>query len=218
MRKLIMLPLLLALLTCCSGIPTGLTCEEVNALRLQISRKDSIENLRTTIAQNYRISSESITVDDRPLQQGQLLQWHSNGLSYNMSIQDSTVVQIGVSGQEVTAAAVMACLGQPSHYSAMYGYETAGGTQLSLNLLFPETGVLAGGAKILSARPAQPPAISADFPINGFQFMEPRSADVLLEEAHRMYATALRQQLLAAYKPWPGSWERLQITQYVSPP
>jgi len=111
-----------------------------------------------------------------------------------------------------------ALLGRPSHYSAMYGYETEGGTELSLSLLFPEHGVLAGGGRILRARPAQPPAITGDFPIDGLRFMRPGSADTLLEEAHRMDIPALRQQMLDAYKPWPGDWGQLQVTRYVSLP
>lgn len=215
---LVALLLSILLAGCTLGVPAQPSCDELTLLQSQISRQASAEELRAWIAETYDIPPESITSDPVPQTQGYLLQWRKNDLWHNIDIKKGVVTAVGVDTSGFTASDAIACLGQPSHYSAMYGYETPGGPELSLRLLFPEHGVLAGGGRILWARPAQPPAITGDFPLNGMQFMRPGAADALLEEAHRAYTPALAQQLLDAYKPWPGDWKDVQITPFVSPP
>jgi len=150
--------------------------------------------------------------------QTQLLLWRRDDQWYSMSIENGMVAQIGAQIRGLSATDVIACLGQPEQYKAMYGYETPGGTQLDFALLFPDQGILAGGATILRARPTQPPAITGDFKLDGFQFMLPGPVSTLLEQTHSVYAAPLREQMINAYKPWPGEWESIQVTPFVTPP
>lgn len=219
MRKLI--PSLLVMLLCTGCVTVGLPqpdCGEMKALERYVSREATPEQMRPAVAQTYGISTESISVDDLPQQRGHLLQWRHHDLWYNMSIQDGKVSRIGVEARAVTADAVIECLGEPTHYSATYGYETEGGTQLDLRLLFAEHGILAGGARILRTRPAAPPQITGDFPISSLTIMEARPARDLLDEAHSVYGTALKQQMLDTYKAWPGKWKEVRVSKYVAPP
>ena len=200
------------LLSSCTGIgPVQPNCDEMTTLRAQISREGPPEQLRTWIADTYKTAPEGIATNALALQQEYLLQWQKDGLWYNMTIDKGVVTDIGVEARGLSAADVIACLGQPGYYSATYGYETEGGTQLNFNLLFPDQGILAGGAKILRARPAQPPAITGDFPIGSFLFMQPSPASTLLQRAHNVYVPALREQMINAFKPWPGDWQGIEI-------
>ncbi len=200
------------LLSSCTGIgPVQPNCDEMTTLRAQISREGSPEQLRTWIADTYKIAPESIATNTVALQHDYLLQWQKDGLWYNMTIDKGVVTDIGADIRGLSAADVIACLGQPAYYSATYGYETEGGTQLNFNLLFPDQGILAEGAKILRARPAQPPAITGDFPMRSFLFMQPSPASTLLQRAHSVYVPALREQMINAYEPWPGDWQGIEI-------
>jgi hypothetical protein len=205
--------LLGVLLSGCTGIgAVQPICDEIIALRAQISRAGSPEQLRTWIVDSYKITQESIEMHSG-LQQEVRLLWHRADQWYSMSIENGAVAEIGAQIRGLSAADVIACLGQPGQYRATYGYETEGGTQLDFAMLFPDQGILAGGAKILRARPAQPPAITSDFPIEGFQFMRPGPVSTLLQQAHSVYTPALREQMINAYKPWPGDWQGIMIGQ-----
>jgi len=146
------------------------------------------------------------------------LQWRNNDLWYHMSIEKNQVVDIGVAARGLTASDIIACLGQPTDYRATYGMETEGGKQLDLDLLFPDRGVLAGGARILRDRPEKPPAITGEFPITGVRFMRPAPADKLVQRLASEYLPALGEQIRKEYKLWPGDWKAIEISPFVSPP
>ena len=183
-------------------------------LRSLVSRTGSPEQLRAQIASNYRIAVESITTNALGNREEVLLEWRNDGLWYNMTMKEGVVTDIGVGARGLSAASVIACLGQPTHYSATYGYETEGGTQLNLSMLFPDQGVLIGGARILSTRPKQPPAIAGDFPMTDLLFMPPGSVDTLLQRVHGVYVPFLREQMIGTYKPWFGDWRGIEVSQY----
>lgn len=199
------------LLSGCTGITAvHSTCDELVTLRTQIARAGSLEQFRTWIADTYQITPESIELHSVPPQM-HLLLWHRDDQWYSMSIENGVVAEIGAQIRGLSATDVITCLGQPGQYKATYGYETPGGTQLDFALLFPDQGILAGGAKILRARPTQPPAITGDFKLDGFQFMPPGPVSTLLEQAHSVYAAPLREQMINAYKPWPDAWQDITI-------
>ncbi len=200
------------LLAGCTYIgPAQPNCDEMVVLQSLIYREASPEQLRVWIADTYHISSESIISEPFPQRQAHLLQWRKNDLWYNLDIEKGVVTDIGVGARGLSAAAVIACLGQPTHYSAIYGWDTEGGKELDLDLLFPDRGVLAGGARFLRSRPEQPPAITGDFPITAFRFMRPDSASTLLQRVHSGYVPGLREQMINGYKLWPGAWKDIEI-------
>jgi hypothetical protein len=217
-RGLVLLWLCILLAGCTQLGSAQPNCNEMIALQGQISREASPEQLKAWIAETYRISPDSITSDLVPQTQGHLLQWRTRDLWYRMSIARGVVTDIGVDARGLTAADVIACLGQPTQYSATYGMETEGGKQLDFDLLFPKSGILAGGVRILKARPEKPPAITAEFPMLGVRFMQPGPVPELVQRLASEYVPALREQMIKGYKPWPGDWQAVQITPFVSPP
>lgn len=84
-------------------------CDEIVILRTQIARAGSPEQLRTWIADTYRITLDSIQVDPLP-QQAHLLQWQSDGLWYNMTLANGVVAAIGADARGLSATDVIACL------------------------------------------------------------------------------------------------------------
>lgn len=206
--------------SCTVGMPASPSCDELIILQGQISRQASAEEMRAWIAQTYHITPESIALDPVPQLQAQLLTWKNQGLWYHldMDVEKGIVTGVGVDTAGLTASDTIACLGQPSMYSATYGYETEGGTQLNLDLLFAERGILVGGARILRDRPQEPPAITGSFLMNGVRFMPAGSAVELVQQLGSEYVPGLREQVIKGYKPWPGDWKDVQVTPFVSPP
>lgn len=195
-------------------------CEEIANLRAQIGKEVSPESFREWVSQTYHIPLETITVD--VLENGQRHVVHWNEVTrvwsivkweevvqvwYSATIEGLVVENIRVGGGSVPASKVMACLGKPARYRAWYR-RIVEGNQLSLSLLFADQGILAVGARFFRSDLRQPPPISDAFPLTGFTFTRPGSAEQLF---HRIYSSEGYEQMLREHRPWPDSWEDIVI-------
>ena len=210
-RVYLMLMLVLLLVVCAYGKPRkpGPGCEEIATLRAQIGSELSPDSFREWVAQTYRLPLESITVETRADGQHHVIRWGKHDVSYTASLERLVLVHIGYSLAWTSADRVIACLGEPEWYSAQYKWAIPGHA-LHCALLFPDQGILAHDAKFLRSRPMQPPPINGHFPISGFVFKQPGSAEQILYQIHG-HNSAHYEEVLQEYKPWPGEWEDIVI-------
>ena len=210
MQRLVYLMLILLLAGCAYVRPGKPSCEEITTLRAQIGRELSPELFRAWVAQTYRLPLESITVETRADGQEYAIHWKKHGVWYSASLERRVLVDVRRHGPKaISADRVIACLGEPEWYSAQYKWAIPGHA-LHCALLFPDQGILAHDAKFLRSRPMQPPPINGHFPISGFVFKQPGSAEQILYQIHG-HNSAHYEEVLQEYKPWPGEWEDIVI-------
>lgn len=222
MKHLVYLSLILMLAGCVPTLERP-SCSEIANLRAQIGKEISPESFRQWVSQTYQMPLESITVDITPNEQTHIVHWREVTrvwlivrweeivqVWYAAALEQGVVDDIRVSGGSIPANKVLACLGKPAWYGAWYKDDLPG-TQLSLNLLFPDQGVLAHGAKFFGSSPKQPPPISEAFPLSSFLFMQPGSVEQVLHHIYYHPTRSLYEQMLREHKPWPGRWEDIVV-------
>lgn len=216
MSKLVLLVLALSLTACSAVVPKRLDCDQITdpVLRAQIGKQFALENFTTWVSEAYRVSRESIQIVAAGTGEEISLYWKVDDLEYTAVINASGLDSAALRYDQLsapTAAEVIACLGKPEQYSARYGLISEGGPQLNLDLLFPAQGVFAWGLRYFGMNTKQPPAITADFPINSLVFKQPSSVDKLARFLCWDATSDVCQQIVNSYKPWPGHWEAIEI-------
>jgi hypothetical protein len=219
MKYLVYLFLILMLAGCTVSPLERPNCNEIVNLRAQIGKAISPDSFREWVSQTYHIPLETITVDVLENRQRHVVHWNEVSrvwsivkweevvqVWYSATIEGLVVDDIRVAGGSVPASKVLACLGEPARYRARYE-RIVEGNQLSFDLLFPDQGILADGARFFRSDLRQPPPISDAFPLTGFIFTRPGTVEQIL---HDIYLSSF-YQMLREYKPWPGKWEDIMV-------
>lgn len=184
----LIVPLLLILVGCAQGHPT---CDEIAVLRSQVGTQASSESIRSQMEAAGMVPPERIDVSKGPNGQVQRLYCHCAAVA--------------------RAEEVFECLGEPAQYLALYEWDIPGNL-LSLDLLYPDQGILAHGSKFYRSRPESPPPLDGDFPIDVFIFVPPGSVEqVLFYTTLGTTSEDLYEQMLQLYKAWPGKWEDVTV-------
>lgn len=215
MSKLVAILLLSVILAGCADIGTAQPdCDEISALRIKISTVMTPEKFKMWVEETYHLPAEGVTltpITQLPQLHSSIVRWRQNGLWYSAGFEESIITNIGVTAKRLSAGDLIACLGKPEYYAATYGLTGEGMMELDFNLLFPNQGVVAGGAKFYPTNTEQPPAITGDFPVNSLMFRQPGSADDLLQRQFGLYPQETYIQIVKSYKSWTGHWDSIKI-------
>ena len=209
MRKATCLVLVLALVGCYVG-DGRICCDDIATLLVKIGKGYTPEAFREWVAQTYRLPLESVTVEARPDERLHVVRWQKRGVEYSAGLEQGILMDVGLASGRVSADRVIACLGQPARYRAHYDWNIPG-NHLSLDLIFPEQGVLVHGWRFFRSRPKRPAPIKSHFPIRSFFLTQPASVEQILYEIYGGKPSGLYEQMLQEYKPWPGAWEDIVI-------
>ncbi len=103
---------------------------------------------------------------------------------------------------------VVTCLGPPAQYRAYYSATVPGRLQ-ELEIVYPEHGIVAGGAKFYDLSERSPDAIKCQFPMDDFVLVVPDTTESVLRRVYSSRADV--DQLLEQFKPWPESCDDLEL-------
>lgn len=211
MKNPICLLLSLLLLSGCMPIRQPFTCAEIVNLHTQIGQTFTRESLRSWIHDTYQVPLESIREDAQADSQSASEQWGDpDHMYYSISLNQGSVEDITVGRPQASVGDMNQCLGQPGAYLATYK-RSPGGNQLSLNLVYPDDGVLTSGSRIFSPQLKAPPAVTTDFPVSFIRFVRPGTTDQVLSEIYVKGWGHANDGVLQEFRPWVGDWASVVI-------
>ena len=177
-----------------------LTCEQIagEAFRPLFGQVWSPARLEAAIRQVHGVSAE----DFQRRSDGDhfTLYWQKAGAWFAAGLQQDNLLYVNLSfgpGQ-LTVGEVLACLGAPEAYQAWCDvYAGFNASSVQAALVFPARLAIAYAAQHLSYAPEVPPAIGADMPVSHIAIFGRQWAE--------------DERVLARARPWPGSWQDLEI-------
>jgi hypothetical protein len=211
MRRLACVVLALLLVGCRLMARGQVSCDRIKVLQAQVGTETSLDQFRQWIRQTYSFVLGDSWVDSIREGEVHIVRWRKLEVDYTAVLEHLMIVDVAVSfpGGVISPEDVIGCLGQPERYRASYNSDIPG-YALHLDLLFPDHGVLAGGATWLRSRPREPPPIDRGHPIQDLRFVLPGTAEQVLYEVYGAWADVY-EQMLKEYKPWPEKWEDIVI-------
>jgi hypothetical protein len=213
-HKMMGLALMLVLASCTSMRPQVLDCDELSAsaLRSQIDRSTSSEQLRAWVSDAYDLQVSDIRAEVFKPGEAESIEWQKDGITYLGWIEGARLTDVTISygAPRPPADRFVACLGSPERYSASYR-QMVEGNQLGLDLLFAAQGSLVYGAKFTNVEETQPPAINGNFLVTGLRMVKPGSAVQVLGEIYGGPSSGAIEGALNESKPWPGQWKSIVV-------
>lgn len=191
-------------------------CEEITALELRslLSEAVSPESMRARMSETFGVEIEKVEYnlhDDGSA----FLNVKRDQTAYTMRMQGSQPVEAAVTffSRMPTVDKVLECLdaGAPEVYRAYYAYGPgAMNHMLSVHLFIPHSGIEVYASTY--GREKTPPALDGSLPVSFVVFVLPATDThatmlKLLKQMGLEYGAQLERQL----KPWPGSWQDVQI-------
>jgi hypothetical protein len=212
---LYVLLIFLGLYGCAPVTPTSLPkytgpprpCSEIQAteLRALLISQASPEEIRVRIA----------ALSDLPIKKveasGSAYSWSANGIEGLYIVQnpdtpsDFQSVSFRFTERLPSMERVLECLGAPDSYGAWYYGTPDGYPILSFRLFYEQEGIA-----VLSSQTGnfgQPPPLDVSTLAEDFYYVHPNSPHALSEGL----AFGISEERQAKIKPWPGSWDKIEI-------
>jgi hypothetical protein len=209
MGRFVVLASLLLLMSCAPGRPPCMDCAEIAGLREQIGTHRTPEEWGNWVSETYGLPLNSVSIDDAG-NGAYLLGWEGNRGRRSFTIRGGSLETTVIGGTEASLDRTLECLGQPAAYRAIYEGGISG-NELSLQLVFPSTGVFATGAVFLRSRPKEPPPIEGAFPISLVRIVEPGTTAAVLSEIYVKGWGGMNDGVLQQFKAWPGDSKGIVI-------
>lgn len=180
-------------------------------LRTEMLKESSGDQFLSWISVTYGLPTGSIRVTDIS-EKEKIFEWEKGGIRYRTTMRESALVTVWAEYEAEpipSAECVVTCLGAPEQYAAYFTRDVPG-RSLQLEMIFPAQGVLVQGAAFYGLSQEQPPPITGTFPISFFRMEAAETAEDIL---HKVYGDLdLYVQMVEQFKPWPGSWQDIEIT------
>jgi hypothetical protein len=206
--RLVLLMYLL-LVSCTEVGPAHRDCTTIAAqgLRELLFHDVPIDDLPAKIAAAQSVPASSIEAQFDAATATRQFSWQHDGASFTLLVRGSRPEELDVFylGRPFEAADVVSCLGAPSQYGALYarGVERYA---LNLNLLYPEQGIMASGARF-DTRPQRPPRIDGRFPVYDIWFAAPGSSAQVVRQTQPADSEVSTNRIIRQLKAWPGNWQ-----------
>lgn len=143
---------------------------------------------------------------------GASFNWNIAGIHYYLGISPNGIPNAMVQFQKAkpTVGRMLECLGPPERYRARYFFHPPGVNSLMFDMYYPSQGLVATYYQTTNWRRRQPPSITANTPIKLIQLNRPGST--FEDYMQRNSASPETVEIeISQTKPWPGSWEAIEI-------
>lgn len=170
----------------------------------------STEQMKQWIKEEFSIPIDQIIYDEAVDGSESILMWGHEEVSYRATFRQDRLQSVNViwDSSHPVGKDVLACFGPPELYQAFVsaGY---GPPYRSVSLWYPSLGVVARALHF----PDEMPPLDADLPMTSLTLVKPGDLDEVVTRAHR-YPNEVLEGWIAILRPWPGSWQALEVVDY----
>ena len=217
MRKFIYAVFILLLVACNHGQRPSLGCDQITVLRAQVGAVVSPQEFQQWVSMTYQLPLDDISIAPAAIEvvrRGMVTEviWQRDSLQYGAQFGERELLRVWVWGTGTSGDQLVACLGEPERYFA-YSSGVESGLQRSVDLFFPDLGVLAHGWDYVrpSVRPL--PSLGGGFGFENLVFMKPKPVEQIVNDFWGA-DSALAADILQRIKPWPGEWAKIEFPPY----
>jgi hypothetical protein len=219
MTKRYMIAILFIFLCACQSNSTqqSLSCEQILEEELRALTFDEMtaHSFPEWVSSTYSLDRREViplVYDERLEGYTDGVLWRFNSKLYSGSFVHDELQHVRVEWNQTakpTAGEVIDCFGPPSEYSAIYHELRAEIPVLELYLWYSGKGII-----IIAGTHGQamdPPSIHEDIGVLEIIVTRPGTVQEMLHRGEANAAPDLQQAILQASRPWPGTWEELEI-------
>lgn len=212
-KQIPLLLLVLFMATSCGVFEQAkqIDCDTLTAADLRNFIKSGImpDDLLQWLASTYQLDQD--TIRTQKTENGSTFFWPHDGIDHTLyaPLKTHPYLDIFFTKPMPSVEQLIACLGPPEQYSARYFYSPHGVNSLVLYLFYPSEGVTAVTSVDRNLRHKEPPPIEPRAPVERLTLVHPGPFDEFVRRT--VQAEELADLLVRTSKPWPGSWEQIEI-------
>ena len=182
-------------------------CSEIEATELRALMKSNLsqDETRARIAEIYDLSVEQVNASSSSFS------WATHGMKglfltkHPYSLTDYHFVSIEFRERLPSMDWVLECLGTPDSYGAWFYGTPDGDPILAFRVFYEQEGISALWSQ--SGKRNQPPPINGSTLVDRVYYFEPNPVQGMVEGL----AFGISDERRAKIKPWPGSWDKIEI-------
>jgi len=199
---------ILCLLLVCfllGGCAPAFSCEDLLEPEIKglMKSQGTVEETRAKIAELYNLPLDHVP------DLGEAIQWGGGSVSGWLGKPENPGLLMRFHGPNPSIENVLDCLGTPDFYSAVLYPTPDGGPLLNFKLYFTRQGISTDSGEL--GWLGMSPTLERTDAIDDLYFVEPGSPEETLKRLTPTYSDEDRTRI----KPWPGSWNGLEIDDYL---
>jgi hypothetical protein len=212
MRSILCLLLACLLTACVHDKPNSLDCDQIAALRAQMGKETTAEQLRDWVIRTYQLPSEAIAIEAATAENAKLgtvsvVRWQIGDLQYVAQLGDKATRLLVVGGAHAPTDSWISCLGESAWY-VTDSDRTPGGVQRTIDLFFFDQGIGLHGWYYVPVQAESRPPVNGDRLSWNLVFMKPAPVEQLVNDYYGM-DPAVTRDILQRIRPWPGDWAEI---------
>jgi hypothetical protein len=211
-KTLICLSLLLLLLACSRQF-TGqaMNCRQIFEEPLRSLAFDELnsDTLPGWVADSYGLDASAVSVFDSVSDPDLTMTWSHEGKSYEAALPNGELLEVWMwwDASRPTGQEILECFGEPEYYLARD--HVAETEELLLELWYPDQGLLINAA--LFGNEAIQPPLHENIKMTSVVVVRPGAIHDVVDDLYYSRSEEDRAQILESLKPWPQSWEEIEV-------